>query len=174
MAIGLVIHSALKSFSDLAFKFAKHLRKIGRPCYVFSAGKLTPQKLGNFSDIGAYVLFGCKKPIYGEASFYVPIISPFELLCHLEYCNFWNDSYTDDPTELNSILEMAAHGIIKDVSTDSKSTDLYLKNMEYSIQAFSSKNFKGAPFTINEPLERGSFATILPGTTGLPRHYHDL
>ncbi|KII61469.1 Diphthamide biosynthesis protein 2 [Thelohanellus kitauei] len=51
----------------------------GKRPYVVSVGEITPEKLGNFPNIEAWVLVSCGyHPFFDNSNFYRPIITPME------------------------------------------------------------------------------------------------
>ncbi|PJF16696.1 putative diphthamide biosynthesis protein [Paramicrosporidium saccamoebae] len=77
-SIGILVHSTLKVFADLALELAATSRSHGHPTYVVSVGRLSPMKLGNFPDIEAWVVVGR---------------------------DFWVDKYETDPNRLGERIE---------------------------------------------------------------------
>lgn len=173
LPIGLVVHSSSRLFADLAYEFAKLLRARGFPTYMLSAGRLTGPKLGNFSDLQAFVIFGCTRTMLAPgADFFAPLLTPFEMLCLIGVADFWCDAYEFDAARL---LQTAR--LLNDSCPDSaSSTELSLANVEFSISTFGRRLFKGVPDTMSNDAnsDLSDIYDILPGTTGTPRSYTHL
>lgn len=171
-----MIHSTSKIHADLSFRVATYLRSNNHPCYIFSAGRLTPQKLGNFADIDVFIIIGCIRPMYLNGPFFVPVITVYELFCHLELCDFWDDMNTDDPERLtNFLINIKDETDEQSHISNTESNSISLTNIDYSLRSFASKEYKGVPHYMVEKIDEKSTPSIeiLPGSTGLPREYHD-
>jgi diphthamide biosynthesis enzyme Dph1/Dph2-like protein len=81
--IGIVIHSTQTIFSTLAMRLNALLIQQGLPSHIICISALTPMKLGNFTEISAFVILGCPLRLFTPFEFHRPLISCFELLCLL-------------------------------------------------------------------------------------------
>lgn len=80
---GIVVHSSLQCVSPVARALGELLLSKGGQYYIINAGVLTPTKLGNYPDIDVFVVVGCSKLCFTAHEFFKPLITCFELLCHL-------------------------------------------------------------------------------------------
>eukprot|EP00358_Blepharisma_japonicum_P001781 CAMPEP_0202949674 /NCGR_PEP_ID=MMETSP1395-20130829/16518_1 /ASSEMBLY_ACC=CAM_ASM_000871 /TAXON_ID=5961 /ORGANISM="Blepharisma japonicum, Strain Stock R1072" /LENGTH=154 /DNA_ID=CAMNT_0049652915 /DNA_START=569 /DNA_END=1029 /DNA_ORIENTATION=+ len=89
---GLLILS-LPYYNSISAKIKALLRKNKKEAYPIYLGKITPLKLGNFSDIDMFVLIGCPHtPLPDNREFFKPVITPFELEVGLN--QNWDGSYS--------------------------------------------------------------------------------
>lgn len=193
-AFGLVVHSTSKAQAALAFSFCKLIRSRGHPAYVFSVGKMTPQKLGNFPDIDVFVVFGCSRPIFSDdVDFFMTMLTPFEALCYLEMyvdlnmviliidsCDIWGSLYATDAVILEQLVAESKDELTK-VDDQDKCTAMTV-NTDYSVSKFSQRSYKGVPGAVvahdgssnddGDDNSDGNSAGILTGIVGLAREYN--
>lgn len=70
---------------------------------IIYVGRLTATKLGNFTDVQAFVHISC----YGRErfEFHIPVLSPFEFLCSKFGVDFWTQQFLRDYFLLCSHIE---------------------------------------------------------------------
>lgn len=118
---------------------------------IIYVGRLNELKLGNFSDIQAFVHISCiGKPLF---SFYHPVISPFEFLCSKLSLNYWDNQILRDNFKLINYCSDVPLPHLNLPSRTSMSCEnrLLIKDFyELSAQIFDSrKNFSFNGLEIN-------------------------
>lgn len=161
---GIVIQTAGDEDSQLASTLSWLLRTKGYAAYTLSSGKISPTKLGNFPDLDAFVVIGCLREVFTPKSRYFwPVVSPFELLCHLGLCDFWSDFYE---TNLRSLI-IISEGFLKNEKNeifDLQTTG----NSQLATRYLLSKTYQGVPLNVTVDSE---CAVIFEGLSGIPRQY---
>ncbi|EMR09358.1 diphthamide biosynthesis protein 2 [Pneumocystis murina B123] len=100
--IGIVVGTlGVSRYLEVTYHLREMIKKAGRKCYMFIIGKLSPEKLANFSEIQIFVLVSCSENSLIESKdFYRPIITPYELYLALS-SEIWNKQWI---TDFSSIL----------------------------------------------------------------------
>lgn len=89
---GLIILS-LPYYNSIASKIKTLARNNKKEIYPIYLGKITPLKLGNFSDIDMFVLVGCPHtPLPDNRDFFKPVITPYEFEVGLN--QNWDGKYS--------------------------------------------------------------------------------
>ena len=78
---GILINTlSIKNFRDVAEKIKSQIAAAGKKSYTIVVGKLNAAKVANFSEVDAWVVFGCwESSLVESRDFWKPLITPFEL-----------------------------------------------------------------------------------------------
>ncbi|KAH7097237.1 putative diphthamide synthesis protein-domain-containing protein [Auriculariales sp. MPI-PUGE-AT-0066] len=79
---GIVVGTlGIASYLPVIAHLRRALARAGKKTYTLAVGKLNPAKLGNFPDIGCFVLVACPQTSIVDSRDYMsPVVTPFELL----------------------------------------------------------------------------------------------
>ncbi|KTW26383.1 diphthamide biosynthesis protein 2 [Pneumocystis carinii B80] len=118
--IGIVVGTlGVSKYLQVTYYLREMIKKAGRKSYMFIIGKLSPEKLANFSEIQVFVLVSCwENSLIQSKDFYRPIITPYELYLALS-SETWNNQWI---TDFSTIL-----------SLDFKNDNLIEKEPQFSL-----------------------------------------
>ena len=124
---------------------------------------MSPSKLGNFTDISAFVIIGCLHEIFESEAFYFrPLLTVPELLCVLGARSFWDDPYFISDDEISSFFEKSP---LIGSSSPAESQTLIDVNSNFSFSSFSTRQYRGLqPVEVYDHL-------VHEGRNGTPKNY---
>ena len=80
--IGILVNTlSVSNYRESIDSIRKQIAAAGKKSYTVVVGKLNPAKLANFAEVDGWVVVGCWESslVEDDASFYKPVITPFEL-----------------------------------------------------------------------------------------------
>ena len=149
--------SALEGVREARDGLAIGLRNVGKQVHGFCVGKLTEEKLGNFSEIDCFVILACGDFLNSQIisnKFHCPIVSAYEAALALGL-HEWDGTITTDLNKINWNLQ--------EKSNESENFADFLK----SLIPVNTRGYSGLDKNITT-----NVAKIEPGLSGIPARYN--
>jgi diphthamide biosynthesis protein 2 len=103
----------LAQYLSIIANLKKLITAAGKKYYLLAVGQPSPQKLGNFPEIEAFVLVSCpQNALLDSREFMNPVITPYELKIALDPHAKWDLSeYELDVLKMNTEIEESIHNL---------------------------------------------------------------
>ena len=109
--VGIIVGTlSIAGFIDTLNRLRRIIEEAGKKSYTFVMGRVTPEKLANYPEIGVFVLVSCPQiALIDSRDYYAPIITPFEAMLAFVPGQDWTGKYSisfndllDAPLDIDS------------------------------------------------------------------------
>ena len=181
----LSLHNLNKIIEEIKATLSLNKKKY----YTFLLGKITEEKLSNFTEyIDCFVLVACPfNGGYNNKALYKPIVSPLDIKIAFDKNFEWNSSYTFDASFIkNSLSDSEASKELQEeekkavAEMEKKCESLQVKDTQealvpvfsvYTLENYDKRKFKGLNNNNEEKVEPQK---AVKGKRGIPIRYENL
>jgi len=185
--VGIVVATmAVERYLDVVEHLKELLTANGKRYYVISVGKPNEAKLGNFPDIGIFVLVACPlTSMYDSLNQIRDVVTPFDVELALNPSCEWTGEYT---TEFSDVLELEMGSLEEEEEVRVSMVDGKVRTRQMTSGKPSENEMMLVPLESGPLMELRQtkefwglkadigltpIATIEEGLTGIASNYHE-